>query len=70
LDYCITNYIVAIIFALTLGQIGDSTPETPNFITQVHQVSYYAHAHINEQIQQSAGGVTLISQVKKQSQWN
>ena len=38
LQYSFTNYLVAIIVALTLGQIGSSTPETPNFTTQVHQV--------------------------------
>ena len=38
LQYSFTNYLVAIIVALTLGQIGSSTPETPNFATQVHQV--------------------------------
>ncbi|CAM6051107.1 unnamed protein product [Sphagnum compactum] len=37
LDYSITNYLVAIIFAFTLGQIGSSTPESPNFLTQLHQ---------------------------------
>jgi len=37
LDYSITNLLVAIIFALTLGQIGSSTPESPNFVTQLHQ---------------------------------
>jgi len=26
------------VIALTLGQIGHSTPDTPNFATQVHQV--------------------------------
>lgn len=38
LQYSFTNYLIAIIVALTLGQIGSSTPETPNFTTQVHQV--------------------------------
>jgi len=37
LDYSITNLLVAIIFAFTLGQIGSSTPESPNFVTQLHQ---------------------------------
>ncbi|RZS23996.1 hypothetical protein BHM03_00057019 [Ensete ventricosum] len=35
LDYSITNLLAAVIIALTLGQIGDSTPEMPNFITQL-----------------------------------
>lgn len=38
LDYSITNLLAAVIIALTLGQIGDSTPEMPNFITQLGQV--------------------------------
>ena len=29
--------MVAIIFALTLGEIGRSTPETPNFTVQIYQ---------------------------------
>lgn len=37
LDYVFTNFLIAIIFALTFGQIGHSTPETPNFITQLSQ---------------------------------
>ncbi|THU58726.1 hypothetical protein C4D60_Mb03t17460 [Musa balbisiana] len=37
LDYSITNLLAAVIIALTLGQIGDSTPEMPNFITQLGQ---------------------------------
>ncbi|KAJ7561543.1 hypothetical protein O6H91_03G046900 [Diphasiastrum complanatum] len=37
LDYCITNYLAAILIAFTLGQIGSSTPETPNFLTQLKQ---------------------------------
>ncbi|WOL01446.1 hypothetical protein Cni_G10162 [Canna indica] len=37
LDYSITNLLAAVIIALTLGQIGDSTPDKPNFITQLAQ---------------------------------
>ncbi|KAG0571608.1 hypothetical protein KC19_VG026700 [Ceratodon purpureus] len=37
LDYSITNFLAALLFAFTLGQIGSSTPEQPNFITQLHQ---------------------------------
>ncbi|CAK0764171.1 hypothetical protein CVIRNUC_003131 [Coccomyxa viridis] len=37
MDYCLTNYLVAIVIALTLGQIGHSTEDTPNFATQLHQ---------------------------------
>ena len=38
LDYTITNLLAAVIIALTFGQIGSSTPEMPNFITQLSQV--------------------------------
>ena len=44
LDYAVTNYIVAIVVALTLGQIGSSTPEHPNFTTQLKQVSLTSSA--------------------------
>lgn len=37
LDYTITNFLAAIIIALTFGQIGKSTPEMPNFLTQLSQ---------------------------------
>uniref|UniRef100_A0A2P2L1A3 Ureide permease n=1 Tax=Rhizophora mucronata TaxID=61149 RepID=A0A2P2L1A3_RHIMU len=40
LDYSITNLLAAVIIALTFGQIGSSTPERPNFITQLSQVSF------------------------------
>jgi hypothetical protein len=38
LDYSITNFLAALLFAFTLGQIGGDTPERPNFVTQLHQV--------------------------------
>ena len=37
----ITNYMTAVVVALTLGQIGPSTPEVPNFLTQIYQVAIY-----------------------------
>ncbi|KAH0466675.1 hypothetical protein IEQ34_003913 [Dendrobium chrysotoxum] len=37
LDYSITNLMAAILIALTFGQIGDSKPNQPNFITQLSQ---------------------------------
>ena len=40
LDYSITNYLAAVIFALTLGQFGNSSPDTPNFIQQLSQVAF------------------------------
>ncbi|XP_024534406.1 ureide permease 1 isoform X1 [Selaginella moellendorffii] len=38
IDYAISTFAVAVIFALTLGQIGDSDPSAPNFIQQLSQV--------------------------------
>ena len=38
LDYSITNFLAALLIALTLGQIGPSTPNSPNFLTQLGQV--------------------------------
>ncbi|KAK6921917.1 Ureide permease, partial [Dillenia turbinata] len=37
LDYTITNLLAAVIIAFTLGEIGDSTAESPNFLTQLSQ---------------------------------
>lgn len=37
LDYSITNFLAALLIAFTFGQIGDGTPETPNFLTQLTQ---------------------------------
>lgn len=41
LDYSITNFLAAILIALTFGQIGNSTPEMPNFLTQLSQVIFH-----------------------------
>ncbi|KAJ4832403.1 hypothetical protein Tsubulata_009555 [Turnera subulata] len=38
LDYSITNLLAAVIIALTFGEIGKSTPEAPNFLTQISQL--------------------------------
>ncbi|KAL0363848.1 UNVERIFIED_CONTAM: Ureide permease 1 [Sesamum angustifolium] len=38
LDYTITNLLAALIIAFTLGEIGKSTIEKPNFIDQLTQV--------------------------------
>ncbi|KAL6622777.1 hypothetical protein ACP70R_032656 [Stipagrostis hirtigluma subsp. patula] len=40
LDFSITNFLAAVLVALTFGQIGPDTPETPNFLTQLTQVPY------------------------------
>ncbi|KAF8399590.1 hypothetical protein HHK36_015458 [Tetracentron sinense] len=37
LDYSITNLLAAVVIALTFGQIGESKPDMPNFITQLSQ---------------------------------
>lgn len=37
LDYSITNFLAAVIIAFTFGQIGPSTPDQPNFLTQLAQ---------------------------------
>ena len=41
LDYSITNFLAAVIIALTVGQIGESTPGSPNFITQLSQARFF-----------------------------
>ncbi|CAL1360212.1 unnamed protein product [Linum trigynum] len=38
LDYSITNLLAAVIIALTFGQIGSSTHESPNFFPQLSQL--------------------------------
>ncbi|XP_068656653.1 ureide permease 1-like isoform X2 [Aristolochia californica] len=37
LDYSFTNLLAAVVIALTIGQIGESTPDMPNFLTQLSQ---------------------------------
>ncbi|KAK4430077.1 Ureide permease 1 [Sesamum alatum] len=40
LDYTITNFLAAVIIAFTFGEIGHSTVEKPNFITQLAQENW------------------------------
>lgn len=40
LDYSFTNFLMAIIVALTLGQIGDAKVTAPNFTDQLKQVGW------------------------------
>lgn len=40
LDYTLTNLLAAIVIALTFGEIGKGSPEQPNFIAQLSQVSF------------------------------
>ncbi|KAJ7943347.1 Ureide permease [Quillaja saponaria] len=37
LDYSITNLLAAVVIAFTFGEIGQSTPEKPNFLIQLAQ---------------------------------
>ncbi|XP_052173274.1 ureide permease 1-like [Diospyros lotus] len=37
LDYTITNLLAAVIIAFTFGEIGNSTPQKPNFLPQLSQ---------------------------------
>ncbi|RDX75572.1 putative ureide permease A3, partial [Mucuna pruriens] len=37
LDYSITNFLAALLIALTFGEIGKSTPQGPNFFAQLAQ---------------------------------
>lgn len=40
LDYSITNFLAAMVIALTLGEIGNGTPDEPNFLDQLSQASF------------------------------
>ena len=40
LDYCLAFYGVAIICALTLGQLSAPAPSTPNFIQQLRDANF------------------------------
>ncbi|KAL6643998.1 hypothetical protein ACP70R_018764 [Stipagrostis hirtigluma subsp. patula] len=53
LDFSITNFLAAVVVALTFGQIGPDTPETPNFLTQLTQNNWPSILFA------MAGGVTL-----------
>ncbi|OEL29786.1 Ureide permease 2 [Dichanthelium oligosanthes] len=53
LDFSITNFLAAVLIALTFGQIGPDTPETPNFLTQLTQNNWPSVLFA------IAGGVTL-----------
>ena len=46
MDYCFANFLLATIFALTLGQIGTATdPLHPNFATQIKEDNGPAGRH-------------------------
>ena len=40
LDYSITSFLAAVVFALTLGEMGNSSQDSPNFIQQLFQVDF------------------------------
>jgi hypothetical protein len=40
LDYSITNFLAAVIIALTFGEIGKGTHDAPNFLAQLAQVDH------------------------------
>jgi hypothetical protein len=42
LDYSLTNFLAAILIALTFGQLGESKRDMPSFITQLSQVIHLA----------------------------
>lgn len=42
LDYSITNFLAAVLIALTFGEIGKGTPDQPNFLTQLAQLYRYS----------------------------
>ncbi|KAK3136627.1 hypothetical protein QOZ80_5BG0439650 [Eleusine coracana subsp. coracana] len=55
LDFSITNFVAAVLVALTFGQIGPDTPEHPNFLTQLTQIEDNWPSILFA----AAGGVTL-----------
>ncbi|KAJ4973150.1 hypothetical protein NE237_006324 [Protea cynaroides] len=64
LDYSITNFLIAVIIAFTFGQIGPSTPDTPNFITQLSQ------DNLPSVLFAMVGGIFLsIGNLSKQYAW-
>ncbi|KAJ1265468.1 hypothetical protein BS78_08G078400 [Paspalum vaginatum] len=55
LDFSATNFLAAVLVALTFGQIGPDTPDTPNFLTQLAQMQ----DNWPSVLFAMAGGVTL-----------
>lgn len=53
LDYTMTNLLAAVIIAFTFGEIGTSTAEEPNFLTQLSQENWPSVSFA------MAGGVVL-----------
>ncbi|CAM6097815.1 unnamed protein product [Calypogeia fissa] len=64
LDYSITSFLGAVIIAFTLGQIGSSKPESPNFLTQLGQDNWPSVAFA------LAGGLVLsVGNLATQYAW-
>ncbi|WCJ22114.1 ureide permease 1 [Euphorbia peplus] len=64
LDYSITNLLAAVIIAFTFGEIGKSTPESPNFLTQLSQNNWPSVMFA------MAGGIVLsIGNLSTQYAW-
>ncbi|XP_038705918.1 ureide permease 1-like isoform X2 [Tripterygium wilfordii] len=64
LDYSLTNLLAAVIIAFTFGEIGKSTPEMPNFLTQLSQDNWPSVLFA------MAGGVVLsLGNLSSQYAW-
>ncbi|KAG2706970.1 hypothetical protein I3760_05G127000 [Carya illinoinensis] len=64
LDYTITNLLAAVIIALTFGEIGKSTTDSPNFLTQLSQDNWPSVLFA------MAGGVVLsLGNLSSQYAW-
>ncbi|XP_043706369.1 ureide permease 2-like [Telopea speciosissima] len=64
LDFSITNLLAAVLIAFTFGQIGPSTPDMPNFVTQLSQVNWQCV------LLAMVGGIFLsIGNLSKQYSW-
>ncbi|XP_050237592.1 ureide permease 1-like [Mercurialis annua] len=55
LDYSITNLLAAVIIALTFGEIGKDTPQSPNFLSQLSSI----HENWPSILFAMAGGIVL-----------
>ncbi|KAL6842071.1 hypothetical protein ACP4OV_028050 [Aristida adscensionis] len=64
LDYSITNFLAAILIALTFGQLGENKPNMPSFITQLSQDNWPSVLFA------MAGGVALsVGNLSTQYAW-
>ncbi|KAL6983348.1 Uroporphyrinogen-III synthase [Sarracenia purpurea var. burkii] len=64
LDYTMTNLLAAVIIAFTFGEIGKSSPQEPNFLTQLSQDNFPSVLFA------MAGGIVLsIGNLSTQYAW-